>query len=130
MSKDDNEDDNDNDKVDDDNTPTPPKKKKIKKSPTQSTKIHKKTHHKSKKCQKLSKKSKILINHFFQIIKKKSSLFLNIRTTRFDQSSPVWPNPEKKKDLEKSQKIFFFYLKFFEMLFLFDEKKTKKMLFS
>ena len=35
----------------------------------------------------------------------KISLFLNIRPTRFDHSSPVHPNPEKK-NLEKSEKIF------------------------
>ena len=30
------------------------------------------------------------------LAKKIYSLFLNIRTMRFDQSSPVQPNPEKK----------------------------------
>ena len=47
-------------------------------------------------------------NHFFSSSKseffgeknsekreRKSSLFLNMRNTRFDQSSPVQPNPEK-----------------------------------
>ena len=40
----------------------------------------------------------------FQQQQQKFSLFFNIRTTRFDQSSPVQPNPGKK-DLEKSGKI-------------------------
>ena len=35
---------------------------------------------------------------------KKSVSFLNFRTTQFDQSSPVQPNPEKK-NLKKSEKI-------------------------
>ena len=46
------------------------------------------------------KKTKFLKNIFF--FSKKKSLFLNIRTTQLDQSSPVQPNPEKKK---KSWKI-------------------------
>ena len=57
-----------------------------------------------------SKNPEIKKNIFFQ--QKKTSLFLNIRTTQFDQSSPVKPNPEKKiwKNLEKIAKknLFFF----------------------
>ena len=41
---------------------------------------------------------------FYANRKKISALFLNIRSTRFDQSSPVQPNPEKK-NLKESQKI-------------------------
>ena len=46
-------------------------------------------------------------NYFRQTERKKSSLFLNIRTTQFDHSSPVQPHPEKT-NLEKSKEITFF----------------------
>ena len=70
-----------------------------------------------KKFQIISKNKKNLKkSHFFKksesfekkkkFQQKKSSLFLNIRNTRFNQISPVQPNPEKK--IEKSQKIIFF----------------------
>ena len=69
------------------------------------------------------KKSKNLKCFFFQ--QKKSSWCLNIRTMRFDQSSPVQPNPEEKiwKYIKKS---FFFTLQksenFKEILFLPEKK--------
>ena len=44
---------------------------------------------------------KFFRNIFFQL--KKNPLCLNMRTTQFDQSSPVQPNP-KKKNLYKSKK--------------------------
>ena len=47
------------------------------------------------------KKSEIFLTYFFSA--KKSSLFLSIMNTQFNQSSPVEPNPRKK-----SQKITFF----------------------
>ena len=56
---------------------------------------------------------------------KKIPLFLNIRTTRFDQSSPVQPNPEEKKQ-EKCQKITFFTF----FLKLFFHRKKESMLSS
>ena len=68
------------------------------------------TKKKSLKISKNLKKSLFFKNpNFFKNIcdrPKKLYLFLNIRNTGFDQSSPVQPNPEKIwKTLEKSQKI-------------------------
>ena len=75
-----------------------------------SLKIQKKKPIKTKKCQKMSKivknsenlkksiiskKSEIFEKYFF-FSKKKSSLFLNIRNTQFNQSSSVQPNPQNK----------------------------------
>ena len=48
---------------------------------------------KIKKKKKSPKSSKYFKNNF---LIKKFSLFLNIRTTQFDQSSPVQSNPERK----------------------------------
>ena len=97
-------------------------KKKINKKNSQkkTKRLEKKTLKKTQKFKKLKKclkKSKNLrktlfvkknpiflkINFFH---KKKSSLFLNIRTRQFAQSSPVQPKSEKKiwKSLEKSKK--------------------------
>ena len=83
-----------------------------------------------KKLDNLKKSQKItFLQNILFSAKKKSSLFLNIRTTRFEQRSPVQRNPERK-NLEKSQKIlksqffFFFSLKIFFLL------KRKKMLYS
>ena len=63
-----------------------------------------------KKSEKITFFSKIQIfSKTFVTVKKKFYLFLNIRNTGFDQSSPVQPNPEKIwKTLEKSQKITYF----------------------
>ena len=44
-----------------------------------------------------------ILRNFFSQHKKKSFLFFNIRNTRFDQTSPVQPNPETK-NLENSLK--------------------------
>ena len=79
----------------------------------------------------LSKNPKFLKEKKFQQKEEKSSLFLNIRNMRFDQSSPVQPNPEKKieKNLENLEKIFFSEnLKFFK-IFCFAEKRRKNAIF-
>ena len=65
--------------------------------------------------QKLKKNLQILL------LTKKSSLFLNIRTTQFDQSSPVPPNPENKnlENLKKNlKKITWFKKKYKEINFI------------
>ena len=62
----------------------------------------------------------MLKNHFFQKIKnifltvfvsKKSSFFLNIRTTLFDQSSLVQPIPKKYGKIWKNLKNNYFFKK-------------------
>ena len=58
--------------------------------------------------------------YFFS--EKKSSLFLNIKNTQFDQGSPVQTNPDKKNQ-EKSLKNHFSLNQKFVKSFLFSPKK-------
>ena len=96
------------------------------------TKIHKKPQNPKniKNCQTIQKfqnitvfKSEILgEKKFQQKEKEKSSLFLNIRNTRFAQSSPFQRNHEKKygKILKKS----IFYLKITKKIVFYTHKNS------
>ena len=66
------------------------------------------------------KKSKSL-KFFFFSKQKKSSLFFNIRNTRFDQSSPVQPNPKKT--------IWIFFKEISKNHFFFKERKNLEICF-
>ena len=77
-----------------------------------------------KKIYFLFKKSKIKNTNYFLLAFITNPLFLNIRTKRFNQSSPVQPNPEKKfQQILKIFKNYFVLQKIYFFMKIFISKK-------